>query len=798
MAASGFAGLGYQIIWTQQGALWLGHEAAAVFAVVTAFFGGLALGAATLGTRLAQSESPWRAYAICEASIAVWALIVAAAMPAASDALLAFIGPEPSPLRQWSVAFGGTFVLLLPATAAMGATLPLLQAALARSTQVAALYAANTFGAVAGVLAAALWLVPTLGLVRSSLVCAALNGGNALVAWLFARRALAPPPVATAGPPPRTQWMLAASGLLGIGYEVVAVRVLGQLTEQTVYTFALLLAVYLVGSAFGAAAYARWRTRLGDAPADTLLVALAAACALGAVGLWNAEALKPAGGSFGAALAAEAVIAAAAFALPTVVMGALFSHLAAGSGLGRALAANTLGAAAAPFVFGVMLLPAAGAKAALVAIVGGYLLLSAARRRPVVWVVAGSAAALTLMAPPLRFVDLPDGGRLVDYREGALAAVSVVEDANGVLTLHIDNRAQEGSSATRLVDGRQALLPLLLHAAPRHALFLGLGTGVTAATAAAEAGVEVDALELLPEVIAASRQFIGAPPPNLHLQAADVRRFVRAATQRYDVIVADNFHPARSGSGALYTVEHFEAVRERLADGGVFCQWLPLHQIDVETLRSVVRAFVAVHPQALALLASHSLQTPVLGLVAVRGGARFDSAVLRERLHRAPHEALGIDDELALLGSFVAGTQALAAFANGAPLNTDDRPVVAYRAPRATYEPEATPADRLFTLLAALHVEPADVLADGDTLAPRLAAYWAARDRYLQAGRDVRPLADPRAMLAQVQAPLLAVLRTSRDFRPAYEPLRRLAEAVALRDPAAAQALQRELAALQR
>ena len=37
MAASGFAGLGYQIVWTQQGALWLGHEAAAVLAVVTAF-----------------------------------------------------------------------------------------------------------------------------------------------------------------------------------------------------------------------------------------------------------------------------------------------------------------------------------------------------------------------------------------------------------------------------------------------------------------------------------------------------------------------------------------------------------------------------------------------------------------------------------------------------------------------------------------------------------------------------------------------------------------------------------------
>ena len=67
---------------------------------------------------------------------------------------------------------------------------------------------------------------------------------------------------------------------------------------------------------------------------------------------------------------------------------------------------------------------------------------------------------------------------------------------------------------------------------------------------------------------------------------------MRASERSYDVIVSDNFHPARSGSGALYTVEHFEAVRARLDAGGVFCQWLPLHQLDLETLRSIVRSFV--------------------------------------------------------------------------------------------------------------------------------------------------------------------------------------------------------------
>ncbi len=82
--------------------------------------------------------------------------------------------------------------------------------------------------------------------------------------------------------------------------------------------------------------------------------------------------------------------------------------------------------------------------------------------------------------------------------------VSVIDDARGVATLHINNRQQEGSSATLLADARQGLLPILLHPAPHRALFLGLGTGVTARSAAEDLNLRVDAVELLPEVIAAS------------------------------------------------------------------------------------------------------------------------------------------------------------------------------------------------------------------------------------------------------------------------------------------------------
>jgi spermidine synthase len=616
----------------------------------------------------------------------------------------------------------------------------------------------------------------------------------------------------------RALTQLALTGFLGISYEVLVVRVLGQVTEDTVYTFALLLAVYLAGTAAGAAGYQRWLARSGrDGLGDLLLAALASACLVGTALLWAAErvkawALDVLGAGFATALAAEALLAVLAFGLPTAAMGAVFSHLCrsasqAGVGFGRAVGVNLLAAAAAPAVCGVVAIPALGPKAVLLLITAGYLAVATRRAwtRPALWLPALAALALAVLAPPLRFVDVPAGGHVVRYQDGVMAVVSVVEDAGGVARLRIDNRQQEGSSATRRVDSRQAWLPLLLHSAPRRALFLGLGTGVTASSAVEDPALEVDVVELLPEVIAASSHFIGiaGARPRLHVIAADARRYVRASERTYDVIVSDNFHPARSGSAALYTVEHFEAVRRRLEPGGVFCQWLPVHQLDLGTLRSIVRSFVTVYPTSWALIASNSLETPVLGLVARRDQGRFAVPGLVDRLSRLVSRDgladLGLEDELAVLGSAIAGPSALSRFAASARANTDDHPIVAYTAPRATYAPDSIPRDRLIALLRELSIDPGElVLPLGDpTWRDRLAAYWAARNRFVESGRDVRPSPSVREMLAQVRDPLLSVLRISPDFRPAYDPLLSMAMALARSDVSSARDLLAELSRLQ-
>jgi len=817
MAASGFAGLGLQIVWTQQSALWLGHETAAVLAVIAAFFGGLALGALSLESRIEKSERPALWYAGCEALIGLWGFALLFLMAPVSNWLLGVIGAQPAPLAQWSIVFCGTFALLLPATAAMGATLPAMERVVGMvrgGTPIAMLYAANTFGAVLGVIAAAFVLVPRFGLNLTAVFCIA---GNFFCAVL-SLKLLVPRVVTTPATPADARshlMILAVTGLLGIGYEVLVVRVLSQVAENTVYTFAILLAVYLVGTTLGAAAYARWACSFAsERMRDRLLQMLAAACLVGVAFLAFAGEIKGAllsaiGPGMPAALFGEALLAVAAFLLPTFMMGALFSHLAggartAGVSFGRAIGFNTLGAAFAPILFGVWLLPGLGSTYALLAVAAGYLALSTRRA----WLThaqlsaAAAVVAFAVWAPSLALIELPAGGRILSYTEGAAATVSVIEDARGVATLHINNRQQEGSSATLLADARQGLLPILLHPAPHRALFLGVGTGVTARSAAEDESLQVDAVELLPDVVTASGYFaqaVGARPnPRLRMLTADARRFVRTAPDLYDVIVADNFHPARSGSGALYTVEHFAAVRERLEPGGLFCQWLPLHQLDLDTLRSIVRSYLMVYPGGFGMLATNSLETPVLGLVGTRDGERLDLDGVRVRLASAnfsrPLAQFGLADDFAVLGSIVAGPSSLVRFAAGAPLNTDDHPVVTYLAPRITYAPKSAPRDRLLEFLGYVDSDPDELLASRDAnWEPRLVAYWQARNRYLALGRDVRPTSDVLVMLAQVRDPLLSVLHISPDFRPAYDPLLRMAYGIAPRDSGTARALLTQL-----
>jgi spermidine synthase len=828
---SGFAGLGYQIVWIRLLTVGLGAEAVAMLAVVAAFFVGLAVGAAAFDRRIARSARPGAWYAALEVLIGLWALALIPLAPVANDWFAALIGPDPSDPWRWAVCFGGPLLLLAPATVAMGATLPAAERLHARLTgetrSVGAIYAANAAGAAVGAVATLLLLGPAVGFEGSLAVFAAANLLCAALALAGpargeARRAEpaeppARPGAAVAAAPAA---LLFATGLLGVGVEVALVRALAQTLENTVYSFAWVIAIYLLGATTGAA----WLQARARGSAAEPVSPPALLWALGAATLWAAAGATVSGDAYDAlrgegaarAMAVEAGAVAALFLPAATVMGALFALLAQRSrrpdgGLGAALAVNTLGAAAAPLAVGVVLVPALGAVGALGALAAAYGAL-AALTAPVapVWrraaAAAGSAAVCVAVLAPLdRTLVRSEPGETVEaLRHGASSTAAVLRGSDGLRRLVVDGRFAMGGDPTEPMDRLQGHLALLLHPEPRRALFLGLGAGYTFAAARAHPALSAEAVELSAPVLATLDAFAGAAldiaaeGDRLRLHVADARRWVRAVDAEYDVIVADTFHPARDGAGLLYTVEHFAAARARLAPGGVFAQWLPLHQIDLPALQVIARSFLAVYPDATLHMANASLTTPLLMLVGRNGAAAPDLATLTHRARspalRAALTGLGVDSPFAALGGFIAGPQALTAWAGEGPLNTDAFPRILFAAPASVYAPLGPAADRLIALIDSMEAVPADALTitparrDAD-FAARLADYWRARDAFIRLGAGAAVSGDPVADALALAPPLLDVLRISPDYAPARRPLLALARALDAVDPEGARVL---------
>ena len=127
------------------------------------------------------------------------------------------------------------------------------------------------------------------------------------------------------------------------------------------------------------------------------------------------------------------------------------------------------------------------------------------------------------------------------------------------------------------------------------------------------------------------------------------------------------FHPARDGAGFLYTVEHFAAIRSRLAPGGIFCQWLPLYQMDLDLLRIIIRTFLHVFPDGKGFLATYSLQTPIFGLISGASTTGYpldymEKRVSSDALHRRL-VALRLNCIYALFGTYLASPGDLRDFA---------------------------------------------------------------------------------------------------------------------------------------
>ena len=218
---------------------------------------------------------PGRWYAGLEIVIGVWALFLVILIPQVNELVVSLIGPEPNMTFHWSIAFLLPALTLLPATFAMGATLPAMDRFMARLRQegrsIGGLYATNTLGAVFGTMVTTFWVIPTFGFRSTVLLLAAINFLVALVVSVGPARCESVRSdvflsIGEIGGSLRLGSTVFMTGTLGIGYEVLGIRVMSQGLQNTIYTFASVLSAWLLSTAAGAVAYQRFM--VGDAKRD--------------------------------------------------------------------------------------------------------------------------------------------------------------------------------------------------------------------------------------------------------------------------------------------------------------------------------------------------------------------------------------------------------------------------------------------------------------------------------------------------------------------------------------------------
>lgn len=852
--ASGAAALAYELLWTRLLALSLGSETVGILAGLAGYFGGLALGAAALHDRARRVADPARFFAVLELAAAAYALASPFLLHALAHNLPRWLGPVAADGGPWAltVSTAVAALVLVPGSAPLGASLAALVEARRRGCPedqdgrgVGRVYAANTLGATLAALVSVHALFPAFGYAWGAALAAAVGllSAIAVLQWAKARDlAPAPPPAAPAidtsrDPDPdllREPWLLHllsfGLGATGIGLQVVGVRILGQHLENTIYTFAHMLAAYLVATSLGAFLYQRLAARaLAGRPA---VVAAALLWLLGALVVPAAIALHASPGllaalapedqsTIAAAFSAELAAAAVVFVPGALVMGAVLSHViglvaAAGRGIGRVYASNALGCVAAPFVFGLWAIPRLGYADALYLILYVYLGLFALfgwfRRFSPVVLIGGVLAgvALTAAGPrSLALVEVGDGWtRVVEHQtlHGLVAVSERPAPARGVPGLpDLERRLQLGKKfrmggATGFGEQRLGQLCALLSrgsgpAGPvQKALYLGIGTGATMGGALAVPHAAADGVELVPEILDVLPLFAaingglrtapdkgdagpGTQHPEARLVAADARRYLAATGDTYDLIVGDLFHPGLDGASALFAREHFETAREHLRPGGLMCQWIPLYQLDEDDVQTIVRTFLDSFPETHAFLGPYNALNPALALVGLAPGAapalRLDVARFTPDLRTAT-----IAGPRDLLAAYLLGPAELAAWAGDGPRNTDLDPVIAFHAAGVAYRDDRTLGPRnLAAILARVAALPTALLTgDGaDALARAAALHLEAARHYLRGELARADLTDLSAMSRETAEHYLRAYEADPEFPPARGALYALA-----------------------
>lgn len=661
LAGSGCAALIYEIVWFQLLQLVIGSSAVSLGLLLAAYMGGLCQGSALLPRWVSARQHPLRVYAFLELGIAAFGIVALFGVPLIGRL---YVAGATSGLFGLVLRGIVAAICLLPPTMLMGGSLPAITRWVETSPRgiswMGLLYSANVAGAVFGCVLAGFYLLRVYDLAVTTYAAAAVNVAVALLALVLATRrpyrAAAESEGRAISDPraPGAMFIYAAialSGLAALGAEVVWTRLLSLLLGATVYTFSIILAVFLIGLWAGSAAGSWFAGRISDARVALagcqILLALAIAWTAFTLAYslpyWPVDPWLSLNPLFNFDLDMTRCLRTI---LPaTLLWGASFPLALAAAGrrgedpallTGEVYAANTAGSIIGSLAFSLVLIPGIGTRASqqwliwlavaaagcavfpLILELGATLPRLALRYAGMFAGAAVLAGLLAFTVAEVPWQAIAYGRRVTPILRGLVLSAEAKPlfvgegiNASAVITSRGDQRffyvSGKSEASTTILDMRlqrmMGNLPALLHPSPHSVLVVGFGAGVTAGSFVPYPEVQnITICELEPIIPPASDEFFGKENYHVlrdgrtHIVYDDARHYILTAPNKFDVITTDPIHPWVKGTSTLYSKEYYELVKQHLNPGGVVAQWLPLYESDLETVKTELATFFEVFP----------------------------------------------------------------------------------------------------------------------------------------------------------------------------------------------------------
>ncbi len=307
------------------------------------------------------------------------------------------------------------------------------------------------------------------------------------------------------------------------------------------------------------------------------------------------------------------------------------------------------------------------------------------------------------------------------YRGEGLNSSVVITDQRGQRIIYVNGNVEASNASDDMRLERMAgHIPALVHPKPQDVLVVGFGAGITAGSFVTHPQVKrivIAELEsLIPPVSGRffrRENYAVLDDARTRVIYDDGRHYLLTSNENFDVITSDPVHLWVRGTSALYSKEYFEIVRQHLNPGGVFAQWLPLYDGDVETIKSVLATFFEVFPDGTVWTNHIGNRGYDLVLLGQTAPTKINVDLLQWRLQRADHSAVlaslrgvGFGSTFDVLSAYFGRASDLRPWLTGAQVNLDRNLRLQYL---AGFEINSTASEQIYNDLSAYRQFPEDL-----------------------------------------------------------------------------------------